>query len=500
MREKFRSLVTASCLFLLALAGAPPASAWEWSYGPAATWDDAFRRVTPVPACGVVPAGYIAVGTQDPGTAAGNADVYVVRTDVNGDSAAGGWEATYDVQGLALRDDGMAIVPVPGGYVFLSNSLSATGFWRPALTRIDCLGNVVWSQIYFDITTTASQNLWGNDLIRTQTGNAGFGTAPGDLAVAGRWWNGGNDDAFLMRTNAAGNLIWNIAHNTGLPEVFNALAEALPVAPETTGDLVAVGRLTTTANDQQGLVARVNGNNGGIGAAPQCYQHHGGNGTAEVYNSVVRLQVFFPGQFAFAGTTTDPTAAGWLNDVWVTRGNTCGLLAQARFGNPGGLRTDERGHDMIEVRVPKPGVALGTLAVGGDHAAPGAAGDGALMLLTPGLVPVFGQNRIFGDFGPNVETIFSLAEDPAGWPAPPGLGYVLAGLTQTPWTPGDPQDMYLVHHNPAVLACEKVWEPIRVTTGWPQSNLGPLPRRPARHAAVPTPRIFQLTGKRICAP
>ena len=490
-----RTPVLASCLALLASAFLPAAApAWEWVYGPAATFDDAFRRVTPVPACGGLQQGYIAVGTQDPG-AVGDADVYVVRTNVLGNSAPL-WEATYDIQGLGLQDEGMAIVPVPGGYVFLSNSLN--GVWRPALTMIGCNGNVLWSRFYPD--AAAGQNLRGNDLIRLQTGNpaANPPTNVGDLAVAGRWFNGANDDAFLMRTTAAGVLIWNITHDVGLPEAFNALAEALPVAPEPAADLVAVGRLTTTTGDSQGLVARVNGNNGTIGAAPQCMQHHGLAAAAEVYNSVRRLQVFFPGQFAIVGTSTNATAAGWLDDFWVTRGNSCGLTAQARFGNPGGVITSEHGHDIIELQLAKPGAPAGSLVAAGDHGpAIGGPYDAATVVLNPGLVPLAGQHRLFGDFGAFDETFFSLAEDPGGWPIP--AGFVLAGLTQRP-IGGDPQDMYLVHDDPAVLACELPWNAQRVTTGVPQVNLTPQFKRPARHVQVPTPFIFQLNGIQICAP
>jgi hypothetical protein len=473
------------------LLAAVPAAGWEWIYGPAATIDDAFRRVTPVPNCGNIPnPGYIAVGTQDPGGV--NSDVYVVYTNAAG---APIWEATYDVQGLGLRDDGMAIVQVNNaGFVFLSNSQN--GVWRPALTAIDCFGNVMWSRVYLDVL--AGQDLRGNDLIRTQSGDPAFGTAAGNFAVAGTWFNGANDDAFLMRTNALGLLIWNIAYNVGTGEGFNALTEALPVAPAPAGDLVAVGRYTTSTGDQQGLVARVNGNNGAMGVGLQCMQHHGLNGPAEVYNSVIRLAAFFPGQFAMVGTSTWTGPGAWLDDVWVTRGNTCPLTGQARFGNPGGP-TSEHGNDIKEVLAAKPLAPVGSLAVAGDHGpAIGGPYDAALMLLTPGLAPIAGAHRIYGDFGPDQETFFSLADDPAGWPAP--AGYVLAGLTQTPWAGADPQDLYLVHEDPAVFACELPWGPTRVTTGVPQVNLSPLRRSPARDAMVPTPKVNQLTGIQICAP
>lgn len=479
----------ASCLGLLAV----PAMAWEWNYGPPTTLEDGYRRVHPVPSCGssFPKPGYIAIGTQDIGGP--NPDVYVVYTDVTGDSTFG-WEATYDVEGLGLIDDGTAIVSVPDrGYVFLSNSLN--GVWRPALTFIDCKGNVVWSQIYPD--TLAGQNLWGNDLILTQSGSLAAGTAPGDLAVAGWWWNGANEDAFLMRTDAAGNLIWNIAHNNGgLNEAFNALTEALPLAAGQAGDLVAVGRLTTTAGDLQGLVARVNGNSGAVGPLPQCMQHHGQAGSGEIYNSVTRLQVNFPGQFAIVGTTR---AAAWIEDIWVTRGNSCALTAQARVGNPvAPAPTQEQGNDIIEVLVPKPGTPLGSLAIAGGHTPVGGIPKAALTLLNPIFAPLAGRSWLYGATSPNMETFYSLAEDPNPWSIPPG--YIFAGLTRGTTSSADPLDMFLVHDdNPAIAdICEKSWSPVRVPTTWPQANLMPSRRFPARHIPVHTPHWYEITGKNTC--
>lgn len=62
------------------------------------------------------------------------------------------------------------------------------------------------------------------------------------------------------------------------------------------------------------------------------------------------------------------------------------------------------------------------------------------------------------------------------------------------------QDIYLVHENPAVVACEKPWNPIRNITNWPQANLGSQLRRPVRSNVVPAPQVFQFNGKQICAP
>ena len=143
------------------LALADPASAWEAVYGPAVSEDQASRGVTPVPGCGLHGPGYVAVGTQN---VIGASDVYVVFTDILGNAV---WERTYDILGGSQVDEGVDIVPVPGGYVFLSNTQNFV--WLPALTSIDCDGLVNWTRVYYDMV--ASYDLRGHDLIRTQTGD-----------------------------------------------------------------------------------------------------------------------------------------------------------------------------------------------------------------------------------------------------------------------------------------------------------------------------------------
>lgn len=487
MRGTHRKSILLSCLALLPLCGPPGASAWEWVYGPAFTEDRAARGVTPVPACGTYGPGYVTVGTHD--AASPDPDVYVVFTDALGGTAPG-WERTYDIWGSGQVDEGVDIVPVPGaGYVFLANTWN--GVWRPALAFINCSGAMVWSRIYYD--TIAGYDLRAKDLIRTQSGDAAFGTAAGDFAVAGVWWTGGNDDGFLMRTDATGALIWNVAHNTNYPEAFHALAEALPWGTATTGDLVAVGRWNDYLGEQDALVARVDGNTGMIGPLPQCLQRHGQAGSAESYNAVIRLQNVYPGEFAMLGTSSDPA---WLDDMWLTRGNPCTLASQVRYGDHLGVPASEHGNDLIEILVPKP--AGGFLAIAGDTGpAGGGPYEGALVEIGPLSAVRLGSGRRFG--GIDQETFTSLAEDPVGWPVAP-LGYILAGSTRTQFVP-DPQDLYLAHFNPAVVVCEKRWSPVFTHTTYPQTSMPSAPVVLAQNVSLPiVPFAPLVSGVRVCSP
>jgi hypothetical protein len=477
-------------LLALVLLAASPAFAWEWAYGPPNTWDQAFRRVTPVVNCPAEGPGYIAVGTFDQFGV--NPEVYVVYTPLGGGPPV--WEMTYDVQAQGYEDEGMAIVEVPGGFVFLSNTRKPGTPWMPALTFIKCSGGVGWSHVYPD--ALAGQDLRGRDLIQTATG--AFPMAPGDLAVAGWWFNGANDDTFLMRTDALGNLRWNITYDTGSFEALHALTEAGPVAANTTADLIAVGRYTTTNGDLQGLATRVNGNNGAIGLAPQCMAHHGIPNSRELYNSVTRLQAPpFVGQFAMIGTTTNNA---WADDVWLTRGNPCGLAAQSRIGNPiAPAPTSEHGNDLRQILGPVIGPAGGVLGIVGDHGpAFGGPYDATyLQVVVNTLLPIGGSGRLFGDFANSNEVFYSLAEDPAGFPQ---AGRIFAGLTETDWQiVGDPRDMYLVHYNPlGPVGCEKNWNPQGVQLQWPQVQLQPNRRFPAKDVQVHTFEWPQWNPWQIC--
>jgi hypothetical protein len=297
-----------------------------------------------------------------------------------------------------------------------------------------------------------------------------------------------------MRTTAAGALVWNAAYEAIGDEIFHALAEVAGPDDPVYSDLVAVGRYDKGGGDLDGLVARVNGANGNIGAAPQCLAHHGSSQTNEVYHSVTALtNPAFAGQVAMTGTTS---GQGWLDDIWMTRGNPCALFAQSRIGNPGGGLTVEQGYDLREVAGPVIGPASGTLAVAGAYRPVLGFTDAAyLQVATGSLIPLAASGRIFG--GTADEAFYSLAEDPVGWPQ---TGFVLAGLTETPWTPGDPRDLYIAHYDPLSprRGCEQPWSPAGVSLAWPQFDLGWRRQDPAGLATVQTPAIKHLTPYRIC--
>lgn len=494
--KKMMSVFASTAIGLVWLAASATAQPTEYVYGPANTQDQAFRRVTPVVNC--PGGGYISVGTLD--QAGANPDVYVVRTN---NAGAQLWEKAYDIQANQSFDEGAALAEMANGtgFVLLGNTVDAQGVWNISLIKVDCQGLVIWSQLYNDPNNL---NLRGHDLIETVTGNAAAGTAAGDLAVAGYSFGPtGTNDAFLMRTNNFGALIWNMAYDNlvigGAPthEIFRALTEARPVAPQITGDLVAVGRYVSNANNNvQGLVARVSGDTGAIGAAPQCMAHHGG-GSADVYNSVTQLQTPpFAGQFAIVGTTTN--LPNWLDDIWVVRGNPCGIVAQTRIGNIGPI-TAEAALDVREVRGFAPAnVGIGDLALTGYHG-PGINGpfDAYLLFVrVVNLAPIFGN--LFGDHLQANEIGFSLAQTPAN--GPQVQGFVVAGLSETDWDGlGDPRDLYQVITNAVGgTNCDQLWNPAANQINWQAVQLQPVLRSPALVNAQQTPFWPLFTPFQVC--
>ncbi len=466
----------ATCFTLLA----GPATAWEFAYGPPITSEQAYRRVTPVDCPAPIGRGFISIGTV--GQDVPDPDVYVVFTDVAGVRV---WEIAYDVEGLDLPDEGVAIAQLPnasgGGFVFLSNSWN--GNWRPALTEIRCDGRVNWSRIYPEIN---GHDLRGRDLIRA---------ANGHYAVAGVGAAGLGADAFLMRTNAAGLPLWHLYYDAGGEEAFNALTEAAPQAGQAVGDLVAVGRFNDFNADLQGLVARVDGATGAIGGFPQCFVQHGSPLRQDVYNSVAALtDPFVAGEFALAGTTTgNPGQA----DLWLGRGNPCGAILHSRIGNGGGV-TEEEAFDIREAAAPAVGPVGGLLAIAGAHGNGfGAPYDAAFLEVgSVTLLPFGASGRLFGDHGFRHEAFSSLAVNPAGWPQ----GYILAGYTETDWQwVGDPRDLYLVQHSPlAPAACEEIWRPDGFNYQEEELELLLLQSFAVTSLPAPAPAVKLDTGIPVC--
>ncbi len=267
------------------------------------------------------------------------------------------WENTYDLGG-GQQDEGRALAELADGtgFVILGNNFSVN--WQAVLMKIDCSGNVVWTRNYR--WSALAPAMRGFDLIETRYGDSAFGTAAGDLAVAGYVASGGNEDAFLFRTRANGLLIWNQAYKLSGQERFNALTEATPSYGAPTGDLVAAGSVSV-GTDSQALVARVDGNSGLYGGPNRCVSNYGNADDLQSFFAVIELQTApYTGNIAFAGLTN---GIAYSDDIYLlrTQANPCTPLLQGRLGDARPAAADRpRGR-------PRP--ARGAAAAGQRHRA-----------------------------------------------------------------------------------------------------------------------------------
>ena len=459
LRIPFRSVTL--IVVLAAWAGTAAAQPAELTYGPAGTSEQANRGAAPVRVC--PDGGSIAVGTTGAGVA--NTRVYAVRIAPSG---APYWERTYDIAGVSLGDTGESVVELRDGSGFVIAGITRpTGNQMDALLiKVDCSGGVVWTRSYSGL-----QDEGALDVVEARTGDTALGTKPGDLLVAGfAGVPGVGQNGLLFRTNAGGALIWSRRYDTPGRAAFNGLIEARPTEGTSTGDIVAVGFLTSPALGERGYVARVNGNNGLHTSAIQCAAAYAGYGRT-AFESVVELGAAVQGQLVFIGSTRVPTNPSALSQVFLvaTRLAPCAPVVQRVIGDP---TTNDFGFDVQEVRSPLAIAPVGTIAITGSTTRPGSAGsDAFLQILKPGgLEPMPGTGRRYGTNATGFEAGHSLALRPDG--------FFIAGRTTTDFSGGaDPGDLYVVNADTGgKTQCAADWAPGHAPFGASVVILAPTPK------------------------
>ncbi len=137
--------------------------------------------------------GYIITGSSEEHTSSGGLDVYLIRTDCNGDTL---WTRTY---GGSLNDEGEAVVITPDhGYMIAgyTNSYGA-GNKDFYLIRTDSSGDTLWTRTYGgagdDLAWSAAAVPDGGFIVSGRTASSG----------AGSW------DVWLIRIDDDGDMIWN---------------------------------------------------------------------------------------------------------------------------------------------------------------------------------------------------------------------------------------------------------------------------------------------------
>jgi hypothetical protein len=135
--------------------------------------------------------GYIVVGhSMSIGT--GGDDVYLIKANASGDTL---WTRTY---GGTSRDDGYSVrQTVDGGYIIAGCTYSfGAGYADVYLIRTDPSGDELWTRTY-----GATSLDWGNSV--QQTGDGGY-IVVGSTNSFGT----GGVDIYLVKTNVSGDTLW----------------------------------------------------------------------------------------------------------------------------------------------------------------------------------------------------------------------------------------------------------------------------------------------------
>lgn len=404
MRFRLSGRVIANLILgIVALSGGVHAQTWQSMFGSAAGVETGRGGVKPLLGGG----GFISVGSTN--GIAGNNDVYVVESDLNGGVI---WAFAYDIPGHA--DIGIDIQERAAGGFIITGRSQVAGNSDLLLLRINAAGGIVWCQTFGGANFEV-----GLDVIEA---------ANGDFVAAGLA-NPATQDGLIVRTNAAGVPIFVNTYapgGGGMNDELHGLWEAA------NGDLLACGATNGFGMAAQGWMMRTNGAGGIIWS-----KHVGGAGSEE-FNSVIELAVGAQaGDIVAVGSTTMPAPM----DVYMARFNPVGVMIapDITFGTAAGVEEAQSVREALTVTNP------GSLLLTG-HINPGPMGgdDGyAIYTLPIWACPGPGVkiwSMAYGGVG--VDQLFSGDEVPSNC----FEGFVLCGHTASAnlVPAGDPQQMYVI--------------------------------------------------------
>jgi hypothetical protein len=162
---------------------------------------------------------YAVIETDDGGLAlagetdsygAGGYDAWLIKTDVNGSAE---WNMTYG--GIGAEHGYTIAQTVDGGYILAgTTNSSGAGGDDVYVVKTDANGTLVWSRAF-----------GGNG---TETAEGVVQAADGGFVIAGSSdsFGAGNVDAWLIKTDVNGNMMWNHTYGSAGADAFAAIVLA----------------------------------------------------------------------------------------------------------------------------------------------------------------------------------------------------------------------------------------------------------------------------------
>ncbi len=459
-----RTALTLACLSLVpaAIPLTALASNWEMTSG-LATQREVHRGTKEVRYC-TSPGGSISVGTATP--AGPNTNALAERLNVSSGQV---FRFEYDTAGLPEQAAQVAEFRDGSGFAVVGSidpTSTATPASRFTITKISCNGVPIWRFYYGDTTDYNT----GFDILQTTSGTPATSTNPGDLVALGKYYKPAVAGAAavyrprIVRTTATGTLIWARDYQAAIAGDFElqAITELVPVAPSTTGDLVAVGRI-----GNETAVLQVNGNNGAV----VCTARTRGLGIAQYHDVVAVKTTAGTPEYLTVGETN---VVGAATQIYLSRFvPNCLLRVHAHWG-----ATIDReigwGTDLTLASTYS-GAPSGVMMVGGEvngNTSTGFSQDAFMHLADPQTllpyvlptgVPVIGKR--YGTQGAQAERALSISAA--------NKGAYFGGSSSTDWwANGDPLHALTVRpeFNDFKTVCSVDWNPPAANMSLVSSN------------------------------
>jgi predicted secreted protein len=258
---------------------------WNKTYGGTGT-DIAYRIVQSGDG------GYVLTGSTS-SFGAGSQDAWLIKTDASGNTqwnkTYGGTGNDYVVDVIQTSDGGYAISGMTG-----SSGAGGQDAW---IVKTDAAGTMLWNKTYGGTGTDFGESL-------VQNGDGGY-----ECAGYTTSFGAGGMDCWFVKTDSAGNILWNKTYGTTVNEL------ALHLLHTADEGYAMVG--LTLANGQDMLLIKTDASGN-----MQWNMTYGGTGAENGY----ALLQSDDGGYVLTGSTNSFGAGG--NDIWLVKVDESGVIPE----------------------------------------------------------------------------------------------------------------------------------------------------------------------------